>query len=448
MVELKSKASAQDSLRHCLKGIPALCWANFDGEMLAEILGKLEGNTKNYSHPKLESLRNRTKRDLERPDRAPTRASFLATWLTQDRDYIDDWVLKALRRRNLGAIARWHARDRKPPTRGGSDAAWEAWAESITATLWPTKDDLQQALSPAQLEFRETILRIEVIQVIPSHVRWHIPSLDVNSEREVLQNARSLDHLFKQHTGGLQMKDISAKIDDAEKQLSYSTRTQLAPPNAIAPRQTVLSSSESTRTTSTLSARHPDARASRLVPEPTGTQFLAGASTFAPTRGYASKTPSQQLLGLIQVRLSDSAPKFYPPEVMRDTENIIRGLALHLDTVNKLVDKAKHLLDTTLDERRKLEHLEKKAMRTKFRLTWHLDHPAGSEEQDTISGSEILNDRLCGQLRQKLAECRERETFIQGEKQRTERMRERLMKVYVEFVDEHIRGGVLERQGQ
>lgn len=139
---------------------------------------------------------------------------------------------------------------------------------------------------------------------------------------------------------------------------------------------------------------------------------------------------------------------YYPPEIMRDAENIIRGLALHIDTVNKLADKERHLLDTTLDERRKLEYQEKTVLHTKFRLTWNLDLPAASEGQEVIRETETRNDRLCGQLRQKLEECRERERHLQEEKRKTELMGEQLMKLYAGLVDQYVCKGILERQGQ
>lgn len=362
MVELKSKASAQGDLRHCLRGIPALCWADFDGKLLAEILDELGRNTRDYSHPKLQSLRNKTKRELERPDRTPTHPRFLATWLSQDRDYVDDWIRKALRNRSLGGIARWHARDCGPPSSEASDVAWAAWAESIAATLWPTTQDLQQALSPEQLAFREAILRIEVVKVTPGCVRWHIPSLDVNSEREVPQNALALDHLFRQWTerprtathihiatgnggdpatpGSEELPKVgnsiraqnepvtqnqqlrSAIVESPRKTTTTSDRpalksqslherqyfraASLAPPNTTAPSQPLSSSSEPPHILPTLPT-HPDARVSQPVSEPIGTQFQIEVATSATSRAGVSKTPLRQLPGPFQVQISDSA---------------------------------------------------------------------------------------------------------------------------------------------
>lgn len=132
---------------------------------LAEILDELAKNTRDYASPRLETVRNKTKRDLENRDRVPTRPHFLATWLSQDRGYIDNWVRTKLRNRGLGDIARWHDTDRNPPTRKDRDDVWRAWVTAtISANFWPTAQELQHFLSPAQLEFREEILTVEVAQ--------------------------------------------------------------------------------------------------------------------------------------------------------------------------------------------------------------------------------------------------------------------------------------------
>lgn len=508
MVELKSKQSARDSLRLSLRGNPALFWADFDGKLMAEILDELDDNTREYSNSKLELSRNRTKKNLMHPDRGPTRGRFLATWLSQGRDYIDNWVRGILRKRSLGGIALWHARQSSPPTRKESDAAWEAWIDNIAATLWPTHQELEQVLSPAHLAFRELILTIEIVKVASNCIRWRIPSTDVHSEGEVAQNALALTNLFEQReemlgtannsgvvagqgpattpapsellksatspiimgeedrfsaqnepkTGHQELRGAVAQTRQERAatsdppvhglqvpvQRQFFRSASLAPLSATVPQQTPLSS-ERTQILSASEALHPGANVLQPVPESTKPQFFLEVSMSAPGPARGTTTPSRP--GPFKVEISDFARSFCPPEILGEVQKIIHDLALQLDNLNKLADNAKRLLDTTVAERHELINQERKILCTKFSLTFHGDLPQGSGTQEAIKEIEMQNDSLCIQLRQKLTECNERAKLLENERKRTESMKEQVVKVYVEFVNEHLREGILKPLG-